>query len=172
MDFYDDLEMSSVLTNRETRLAIRTANSIMLTKYVENWKSVINEMPKLRTYKTLKSSFGTEPYVKSNISRKARSVLAKLRNGSFPINIELGRYRGLPLERRICPLCKEGVEDELHFLCVCPTYQESRTLLYNKLDLNDSSDEERLIILLSDGQNAKYTAKFVIKAYEMRSGRG
>ena len=31
-------------------------------------------------------------------------------------------------EERICPICKIDVEDEIHFLSLCPAYQEKRIL--------------------------------------------
>ena len=41
--------------------------------------------------------------------------------------IEEGRYRGVERNERVCPFCTMNVvEDEYHFLLVCPMYRELR----------------------------------------------
>ena len=64
-------------------------------------------MPKLRTYKLSKKEFKTEAYVKATVlNTRQRSAISKMRNGTYPLEIELGRYRGIPVENRICKLSK------------------------------------------------------------------
>ena len=90
-------------------------------------------MPKLRTYKYLKFEFKTASFLQKPVSFKARSNIARLWSGTFPITVETGRYRGIPLESRLCPVCKNGVETEEHFLTVCPAYTNERKQLYSKI---------------------------------------
>ncbi len=72
--------------------------------------------------------------------------------------METGRYTKLPLEERFCQLCNNNaVEDELHFLCVCPTFNVTRTKLYDDVcvrhpGLNTLNDEDKLILLLTKEQ--------------------
>ena len=57
----------------------------------------------------------TEPYVLLNLSRQERSLFAQLRCGILPIMVETGRFRNIPKEKRICPVCDiNEVEDEIH----------------------------------------------------------
>ena len=50
-----------------------------------------------------------------------RSTLAKSRWWVAPFNIELGRYCGTPLERRLCLACSnDAIEDKVHVLIECP----------------------------------------------------
>ena len=51
-----------------------------------------------------------------------RSALAKFRCGVAPIRIETGRYEQLPEHERICPLCRGGIETELHVIMECSVY--------------------------------------------------
>jgi len=37
-------------------------------------------------------------------------------------------------EERICPICQKDVEDEIHFLTLCPAYQENRNTLFEYLN--------------------------------------
>ena len=47
-------------------------------------------MPKLRTYKSFKSGFKTETYVKANVlNTRQRSAIAKMRNGTNPLKYNL-----------------------------------------------------------------------------------
>jgi len=56
-----------------------------------------------------------------SIRRKAHwSLLAWLRGGTAPLQIETGRYVGLPQDQRICKLRKNtAVEDKTHFCTTC-----------------------------------------------------
>lgn len=48
--------------------------------------------------------------------------------------IEKGRHQNIDRDMRFCPLCLKqnvySVEDESHFVCVCPAYQDIRTLYF------------------------------------------
>ena len=80
---------------------------------------------KLRTYRTFKNTYITEPYVHIITQKKFRSAYAKFRCGVAPINIDLCRYglARIPVEERLCSHCNE-VEDELHVLMHCPLYDD------------------------------------------------
>ena len=65
--------------------------------------------------------------------RSHRSAYAKFRCGTAPIKLETGRYEGLAVEERICPVCHEGVEDERHVLLECPMYNDIRMELLRKI---------------------------------------
>ena len=61
-----------------------------------------------------------ELYLDLNINKYHRSLFAQFRCGILPLEIEIGRYRDIPLEKRLCQVCKNGsVEDEIHFLGNC-----------------------------------------------------
>ena len=43
--------------------------------------------------------------------------MAQFRLGIIPIEVEIGRYQSIPLENRICKLCKlNQIKDEKHVL--------------------------------------------------------
>ena len=66
----------------------------------------------------------TENYVEMNLKSIGRSYTAQLRLGILPLNIEIGRYRAIPLANRICKMCTSNVvEDEHHFLFICSAYE-------------------------------------------------
>jgi hypothetical protein len=48
--------------------------------------------------------------------------------------IEIGRYKNLETEERLCKLCiAQKIEDEYHFLIDCPIYNNSRKICYQKI---------------------------------------
>ena len=66
---------------------------------------------KLRTYRQFKYTLAVEPYVRDILYRSDRSILAKLRCGSLPLEIETGRFTNpvTPLINRTCKCCKEKI---------------------------------------------------------------
>ena len=70
----------------------------------EEWSNTVGYKPKLRNYVKFKQNINVEDYVISNISRYQRSLLAQLRMGILPLNIETGRYIRKELNERLCLL--------------------------------------------------------------------
>ena len=64
------------------------------------WEKEVLSKAKLRTYHLFKREFITEQYTKfyTVLCRAHRSLLAKLRGGSAPLEIERGRYIGIPAD--------------------------------------------------------------------------
>ncbi len=63
---------------------------------------------KLRTYRTFKSDFETEMYLKKCIPFKIHQSFGMLRCGTAPLWIETGKYENIALNDRICQLCDSG----------------------------------------------------------------
>ena len=81
---------------------------------------------KLRTYGILKNKIGIEKYLIQIRNSEVRRNLSKFRLSNHNLNIEKGRYNGIPKELRFCPFCPKRVETEVHFLIECPLYQNIR----------------------------------------------
>ena len=102
----------------------------------------------------------------------SRSCIARLRSGVFPLPIETGRWRGKPIEERLCPVCPQPVvETEEHFLLSCPLYKDIREKHINQLiasyDWNNIFNKDKLIYLFSD--NFVYaTSKMVKDSFSRR----
>ena len=98
--------------------------------------------------------------------------MAQFRSGILPLEIETGRYRHIDVCERFCFYCKTLVENELHFVLICPLYTEERHSLINQVTLShnmfDNLDEiQKLNILLNNFW--KHTSKFLNKAWNIRS---
>ena len=70
-----------------------------------------------------------EDHLHQVTNTRHRIALTKLRLSNHRLAIETGRY-----SERTCPICKIDMEDEYHFLNICPAYQEKRSTLLDYLE--------------------------------------
>ena len=107
----------------------------------EQRKSDMATMFRMKVYRELNGDYNcTAParYLLVPFSRHQGAALARLRSGTLALAIETGRYRQVNAEERLCKQCQWGsVEDELHFLFVCPKHTGRRDeLLRDITNLN------------------------------------
>ena len=148
------------------------------------WLNDINKVPvgsesggRLALYKIYKEEPFPEEYIIKVIPRDRRRVLVMLRSGCLGLAIETGRYRSpkIPLSQRKCHVCaSDSVEDEVHFICVCPAYNYERISLFNLAsDLIDnfyslSSINKTVEVLKLCGSDLEI-GKIIHKMYKKRS---
>ncbi len=66
-------------------------------------------------------------------------MVAKLKLGILPLQLEVGRWKDDPIENRMCRLCgKTYLEDEFHFVMFCDSLKDVRTKMY--LDIHDKCE--------------------------------
>ena len=142
------------------------------TKYAAFWKEASLKKPKLRFYLNFKEEPNIEYYIKLNLSRKERSYLEQQRLGILPINVEIGRYRQIPLDERKCMLChNENIEDEHHMLFICPAYDGIRKTWLKDIDYSIVQKTNSIgmrNVYKSIFINARQTAKYIIHSMELR----
>ena len=132
------------------------------------WSNTIGYKPKLRNYTKFKQDIHTEEYVVSNISRSQRSYLAQIRMGILPLNVETGRYLRKPLNERLCLMCTEReIEDECHFLCLCPSYKTERDKISNYIpNFENLTPDDQFILLMR--LDSKLLAKYIESIWNKR----
>ena len=82
---------------------------------------------KLGTKMVTEDGFVERPsYMDSHLSHGLRCVIGQMRTSPHQLEIETGRFRGIPAKDRTCQLCHREPETELHFICHCPVYYEIR----------------------------------------------
>ena len=95
---------------------------------LQQWCSELSNFTKLDSYNLFKIEFIQERYldVVSNINH--RKALSRFRCSSHKLLIEEGRHRNIHRNSRVCTKCNMNqIENEYHFLLVCPYYNELRT---------------------------------------------
>jgi hypothetical protein len=140
--------------------------------YSTLWSRDYERVSKLRTYRTFKTEFTCEEYVKLNLKRNERALFAQFRTGILPLRVETGRYVGESPEQRLCKLCNSGlVEDETHFLVECALYSNTRSVIFgNILNCDEfirKSNKDKLVFLVQT--HPRKCAKFIVNAYYIRS---
>ena len=64
-----------------------------------------------------------------------RILITRWRLSCFDLKIETGRYRGIPREHRLCPICNI-IEDEHHVIFECRAYNNVRSQFSDILEEN------------------------------------
>lgn len=96
-------------------------------QYLQQWFSDLRTQPKLETYCLLKTDFEPEKYISCVKNENHRISLTRFRCSAHNLLIEEGRHRNIERNLRICTKCNMNViENEYHFLLVCPFYRELR----------------------------------------------
>ena len=133
------------------------------------WQREILVKPKLRTYITFKNLFKEEEYLSKIVSRKARSLISQIRLGILPLEIEVGRFRGVSPEDRLCQNCNMGVvESEVHFICECPLYNDLRHAMNNKYIFPvNATMSDKIELIMST--NCRFLGTYICQAWDRRT---
>ena len=142
------------------------AEEQLMAHYSHTWSLTVESKSKLHFYAEIKSEISTEKYCSVNLKRSQRALVAKLRLGILPIEVELGRHRRVPREERLCSLCSAGaVEDELHILLHCEAHREARYDLFTNANnfepFNEMGDIARLKLLTSHERLVRRTSIYL-----------
>ena len=142
--------------------------------FIQTALESIQNLPKMRTYRLLKQSWGLEDYLLAISDIKDRIALTKLRLSNHNLSIEKGRHNNLHLSERTCPFCPEQIENELHFLISCPTYESLRTRLIDDVELlcigffYPQNEDFLFWLLLNNPIISESTSKYIRLSLELR----
>ena len=102
-----------------------------------------------------------------------RRQLTRFRISNHRLLIEESRHRGIDPTDRTCKFCDMNcVENEIHFLLVCPLYHNLRvkyTLIPEHLGFYQSYNNFIKIMLSENEKVIRNLASFVYKAFQLRS---
>ena len=142
--------------------------------YISEWfYQDINIQSSLSVFKRLKSSFGWSYYLTKMKISSHRNAVAKLRLSAHNLYIETGRHRNISRNDRNRSLCSlQELEDEFHFMLVCPAYTDlSKTNI--KMYYYQNPSMLKLIQLLNSSNIKAFNAVgiYYIQANEERNNR-
>jgi hypothetical protein len=134
-----DFVFKSQIDENQARVIIKNILKPNIeSRYVNYWLKIItNENCKLRTYSKFKNSYNLEPYL-TQMDSKNRKILTRFRISNHNLAIEKGRYTipKTPLNKKKCKNCNnKSIEDEEHFLLICPKYDLIRNTFLNKIKI-------------------------------------
>lgn len=161
---------------KEIKLHIkREIKKTIKEKYDElviNKISSFDASSKLYLYSKLKSDVNVSDYL--NLQNfNSRRILTKLRISDHNLEIELGRYKNIPREQRLCKSCKI-TDDEAHFFFHCQInnnirrtfidFIQTKYVNFNQLDAID-----KLIFVLNPNMDVlPMVVDFVKQSFELR----
>ena len=137
-------------------------------RHLDAWRRAVNggdvrdtqSGGKLVWYRRIKTIPKVEPYIRAGLPFGVRRVMAGLRAGCLPLQVELGRFSQpkTPFDNRICKVCNVGVETVQHFLVECKPLSTIRENLFSKfaeINPNFSSfcDSQKCLVLLQPHKN-------------------
>ena len=96
----------------------------MVDCFKQEWFPHIRDSNSLILYKSIKSSLCFKEYL-NILPISLRSHLCRLRTSAHSLRIQTGRFSNnrTPRNERLCLLCNMNkVEDEFHFMFICPKY--------------------------------------------------
>ena len=141
---------------------------LIIKKYKDIWKNELFSDSrsgkggnKLRTYRLFKDKFGYEAYLNwGNFCQ--RRLITKFRISCHNLEIEQGRYKNVPADQRICKLCNQNVEDEIHFLLECNSLSQIRKVIIDEIilkypNLNQLDNKQKFIWLFTAEENFIYS---------------
>ncbi len=158
------------------RTIIKEIDTNLKDTHDESLKIQFDLQHKLQCYSTLNrtTTFANYLLIKPF---KERQILSKYRLSDHDLEIERGRHRQTWTEReqRICRHCDlQQIEDEKHFLMMCPKYLHVRETFLPRFkalipSFTELSDSEIMPFLLGeDDKTAALAAKYVLTIHNVR----
>jgi hypothetical protein len=142
----------------------------MLTPCLHRIGRVVNISEKLSSYAMYKSVLVIESYLSCVQICKYRIALTRFRVSAHGLLIERGRYTNLKRHERMCKCCNMNVlENEYHFLLVCPAFLHLRKQFLSPYYCHWPS-LNKFVFLLSSVSNITQNklAKFVYHSFQLR----
>ena len=98
----------------------------VVDQFKQTWTSMIENSPKGDNNKLFKHDLKFEDYL-DVLDDKEKFLLIKFRTSNHRLLIEVGRWRNIKRENRICNLCNgRNLGDEFHYLFECPSLSNER----------------------------------------------
>lgn len=100
----------------------------------KKWRKDLEKKSKLALYRSIKQNLEMEKYLTLRVKTHYRKIFTLFRMGTYPLQIEKGRWFCEEKQSRVCLKCMSGaIEDELHFLFECEVYEFHRQKFYAKV---------------------------------------
>ena len=139
-----DISFVKLTDSISKRNYLKLVEQKLKTKAMDQWKTKIKIKIncKLRTctYNTFKTDFKLEKYLTETDNFKMKQSFARLKLSNHRLEIESGCYDNIKADLRYCKQCQNSdnqtyIEDEKHFLIVCPKFEKERKLFFDKLKM-------------------------------------
>ena len=141
--------------------------------YQQNWLEKLSLSTKCEYYLAVKTYINTEYYLSCVTVKKFRVSLARFRCSSHDLWIEKGRYFNIKREERLCRSCSNNaVENEYHFLFICPLYNDLRIKYLNEYYyVHPTLDKFSSLLQCNNVNTIQNLAMFIYYAMKLRKDK-
>lgn len=94
-------------------------------QYLQNWSSVVEKASSGTNYRLFNDNLTCSKYV-ILLPERLCKMFIRFRTRNHKLPVERGRWNGIPLQDRKCPLCFKDLGDEYHYILVCEHFKEHR----------------------------------------------
>ena len=96
--------------------------------------------------------------------------MTKLRLSNHNLMIEKGRHNKVEHQLRFCIFCPNCIEDEYHFVMICPVYAMSRQKLLDETNIRNyrMTNWDTFVALMTENCCVEQTAEFINNANYIR----
>ena len=124
IDAREELKQTYSLSQYNVCLSTLLSVHNIIYQFLQGWRLSLEITEKLCFYKLIKTNFVMEEYLRKGLNVK---LLSNVRFSTLKLNIECGRFINLIRNERICKCCNMNtIENEYHFVMVCPAYRQFR----------------------------------------------
>ena len=105
---------------------IKTFRQRLIDSNWQRWNDHIQNSDRFSVYRSFSQTHHIKPYLSINMDRYLLRTTARFRLGVSSLATHFYRYKAFTNNDMLCPLCKLGKEDELHFVLYCPLLDKIR----------------------------------------------
>ena len=111
----------------------KNSNTDYYEKVITNKLAKFDHSSKLYLYSGLKTTFKLEEYLKQLKKINSRQLITKFRISDHNLEVEVGRYKKIPRDQRICKICNV-LDDEEHFFFHCRINNNIRQTFFENIN--------------------------------------
>ena len=170
-----DYGFNNVWDNPETCLTksfIHLFKQRIIDCFLQEWHTNVENSPVLELYRNIKLDFSYERYL-DLLPGDLKTYICKIRISAHSLRIQTGRYarNRTPRNERFCIYCNTNdLEDEFHFILICPCYTDIRKKYIRKYFHHHPSMFKFIELLKSDNRkNIVNLAYFIKNALSIRT---
>ena len=137
--------------------------------YKHEWSTDLESKDRFTLYSSFKSELTLSPYLTNLKHVKSRNALIRLRLGVSQLNTHRFRFARGNFHDFGCPFCKDQIESEIHFVLVCPAYDELRSYyLPHNFFRNPCLHKLSVLLATENRMILMRLAKFLSEAFAKR----
>ena len=139
-------------------------------QYLQTWNDTCMNSNKLVLYRQFKPDFVKECYIDMIDLKKFRRCFIAFRSSAHKLMIEKGRHHDIHLQYINCIYCECYIEDEYHFVFVCPLYNDLRMKYFDAYYRENLCYRKFCLLLSSRNETTiRNLAMYLFYAFECRN---